>query len=152
MHYDTRNNLLPVVNNVNIPGVKNVCLVLIDETSQTCCNSVKMTIERTSITITVWKGNSVVNPVDMWPVWNAFWKTENIPGIRRDTTLAHSEICTRLGDSDTCGTSLFILSELYGQWYGGIAPQNKINSPIPDYDLVPYGSWTYGSWTWISFG
>lgn len=141
--YNTIDNLLPTINNIDVPGVRNVCLVLIDETSQTSCTEVRMAISDAVIKIPVWKGTNDVRPVSIWPLWARFWHADNIPGIRRDTILAHAEICTRLGISDACGTSLSVLAELYGQWYFGLAPQGNKEQPTPDYDQVPFGSWTY---------
>lgn len=134
---------IPTVNSVSIPGVKNVCLVLIDETSANCPNSVKLSLQDTVVEVPTWKGPTVINPVSVWPLWDKFWNKDNIPGIRRDTTWAFSEICTRLGVSDACGTSLSLLAELYGQWYFGIAADWQKDKPVPDYTQAPYGSWTY---------
>ncbi|XP_011686539.1 PREDICTED: uncharacterized protein LOC105449216 [Wasmannia auropunctata] len=134
---------VPVVNSINVPGVRNVCLVLIDETSPNCSANVKLSLRDVAVDVPVWKGPQNEVPVSIWALWDKFWNTENIPGIRRDTTFALSEICTRLAVSDTCGTALSLLAELYGQWYYGIAPALKHDEPTPDYTAEPYGSWTY---------
>lgn len=134
---------IPTVNSVDIPGVRNVCLVLIDETSPNCPADIRLAMRDVSATIPVWRGTNEVAPVSIWPLWEKFWSRINIPGIRRDTALAFSEICTRLGVSDACGTALAILAELYGQWYGGMAPPISGNKPTPDFGQAAYGAWTY---------
>lgn len=113
--YTSNETYIPIINNIDIPGVKNVCLVLIDETSYNSPLSVKIALREVSVDVPVWKGPTAVASVSSWALWDRFWRQENIPGIRRDTILAYNEICTRLGVSDACGTSLSLLNELYGQ-------------------------------------
>ncbi|KMQ93498.1 peroxidase 12 [Lasius niger] len=138
--YQMNETYIPVVNSVDIPGVKNVCFVLIDETSPNCPSDIKVSLRDVTVTVPVWKGSTVVALVTVWPLWDKFWNKINLPGIRRDTVLAFSEICTRLGVSDACGTALSLLSELYGQWYGGIAPPTSGDRPTPDYSQAAYGA------------
>ncbi|KMQ91419.1 hypothetical protein RF55_8718 [Lasius niger] len=106
-------------------------------------SEIKLALRDVSITVPVWKGPAAVVPVSSWALWDKFWSKDNLPGIRRNTVLAFSEICTQLGVSDACGTALSVLSELYGQWYGGIAPTLQTDKPSPDYTQPAYGAWTY---------
>ncbi|CAL1672629.1 unnamed protein product [Lasius platythorax] len=117
-------------------------MVLINETSPNSPSKIKLALRDVSITVPVWKGPAAVVPVSSWALWDKFWSKDNLPGIRRDTVLAFSEICTRLGVSDACGIALSVLSELYGQWYGEIAPTLQMDKPS-DYTQPAYGAWTY---------
>lgn len=141
-NYRSNETYIPVINSIDIPGVRNVALVLVDETSQNSPNSFRISVGPIAANVSVWKGPNVVNSVPLWPLWDAFWDDRNINAIRRDTVLAFSEICTRLGVSDSCGTALSLLSELYGQWYQGIAVQNRDDTPAPDYGKPAHGCWT----------
>ncbi|KMQ84450.1 hypothetical protein RF55_17725 [Lasius niger] len=108
-------------------------------------NSLKITgrLRDVDATVNVWKGPTSVAAVSSWPLWEKFWSRNNISGIRRDTILAHGEICTRLGVSDACGTSLSLLAKLYKQWNYGLAVPLKDGTPQPDYSQAAYGAWTY---------
>lgn len=142
-NYIANETYLPVINNTDIPGVKKACLVLIDETSYNAPSELRMQLREVSVTIPVWKGPTVVASVSSWPLWERFWRVDNIAGIRRDTILAFNEIAGQMGVSDACGTALSILGELYGQWYMGIGPEFADNKPTPDYSTPAYGAWTY---------
>lgn len=141
--YQMNEFYMPVINGVDIPGPKNICMVLIDETSPNCPATIPMRLRDVAIAVPVWRGPNAVVPISSWPIWDRFWRTDNIEGIRRDSVFAFNELCTRLGVSDACGTALSLLAELYGQWYYGIAPVIKKDSVDPDYEKSPYGSWTY---------
>lgn len=133
---------MPCVNSVNIPGVKRVALVLIDETSQTTQTSVRLSTGQQYIEVPLWKGTNAIAPVNWGNLWRVYWNTNNIDRIRHTTLLAHEKICTRLGVGDACGTAVSLVAELYGIWYHGFAPQYKDNGLTLDYDKEPHGAWT----------
>ncbi|BAR72204.1 capsid protein [Camponotus yamaokai virus] len=133
---------MPCVNSVNIPGQKRAALILIDETSMTTQNFVKLTTGQQFINVPIWKGNNNVVPVNWGNLWRAYWNTNNISKIRHTALLAHEKICTRMGVGDACGTAVSLVAELYGHWYHGIAPRYKAKTMAFDYDKVPYGAWT----------
>lgn len=141
--YNTQETYMPSVNNIDIPGVKRVCLVLVDETSANCPGTVRISSSGMHVDVRVWRGPEAVESAEIWNIWDTFWSADNLPTIRRDTILAHNEICARLGVSDACGISLSMLAEMYGVWYGGIAPDNQQGTPNPDYSKPAYGAWTY---------
>lgn len=141
--YTTVETLLPVVNGINVPGVRSACIVLIDATSQNAPNSVKITLRDVTVNIPVMTGTNEVAAVSSWPLWDKFWNKDNIPGIRQDTVSAHAEICTILGVSDACNISSSLLAELYGQWYNGVAPQLGEDDSEPNWSEPAYGAWTY---------
>ncbi|BAU58961.1 capsid protein [Camponotus nipponicus virus] len=140
--YGMAETYMPVVNNVDIPGVKKIALVLIDETSLNRQETLRIGYGPASVNVPIWYGTNEVAPPSWWNVWSQFWRTENIDGIRRDTTLAHNKICARLGVDDACGTAVSLAAEMYGQWYQGVAPQHHERDPYTDYSQPAHGAWT----------
>lgn len=88
--------------------------MLVDETSHSCTPNIRMAMDDVSILIPTWKSINEVVPVGIWSIWEHFWNSNNIPDIRRDTVMAHAEVCIRLGVNDACGVALAITAELYG--------------------------------------
>lgn len=133
---------MPCVNSVNIPGVKRVALILIDETSQTNQNNVRLATGQQYVEVPIWKGTAAVVPVSWGNLWRVYWNSLNIDRIRHTTILAHEKICTRMGVGDACGTAVSLVAELYGIWYQGFAPQYANNSLALDFSKIPHGAWT----------
>lgn len=138
-----RHTWLPACNNVHIPGVNRVCLVLIDEVSHKVEPSLTLAIGDFSVRIPIWSGSpNPPDPVDWMPVWQGYWLTRNIDVIRQTTVQAHEIICTRMGVGDACGTALSLAAEMYGQWYQGIAVPYQDGTPNFDYSMPAFGCWT----------
>lgn len=67
--YSMSEYYLPVVNGVDIPGPKNVCMVLVDETSPNCPTTTPVRLRDVAVVVPVWRGPTQVMPVSSWMLW-----------------------------------------------------------------------------------
>lgn len=131
---------IPACNSVHIPGPYKVAIILTDETA----DNVGDRISVAGRNIPIWRGRAAVEAVDFSNTWfDSFWNTANIENLRRDLSMAHTEVCNKLAVLNTCGVAAAMAAEMYGVLYMGLALDQKDSEVAPDYEQPADGAWTY---------
>lgn len=103
---------MPCINNIDVPGCRQVMLVLMDETSQFNSRVVSLKCGTAVINLTIWTGRNEMDTRSFGTLWRRFWCTENIEKIGMQGCAAYDEIVSRLSVGQANHLALSLVSEL----------------------------------------
>lgn len=128
---------MPAVNSVSIPGVRNIMLVLLDSSSQSCQPTVR--IEKHHVSVFTFQPNYV--PADFTEIWSGIFSNANINALISDLHSALNELCMYMAVGNACGVASSIASELYGVWRP--SPYCEYAKESNNYTRTIHGAWAH---------
>lgn len=143
-HLPTTLTVMPAGNCCHIPGCKNIMLVLLDCTTSSSPESIRLGDGQFVVPTVVNTAYAV--DADLSAMWNAYFVDGNIPRIQRDFLGAYSELANNYSTSTAIGTALSISAELcHAQDLGLIMSVSPDGYSAPEH--AAHGAWTHGGYT-----